>query len=126
MLNLIFILSLAIIILISVIEKFNFELGINGNNYVIVIPKDNFNKTYSCLYLKVDYEKLTISEDMRFNNKVFEKGFDEIQKIQLDKNMLYIDLNETSQFKFEVPKLNLKMLERMLIQLQEYKNGLAA
>ena len=63
---------------------------------------------------------------MRFNNKVFEKGFDEIQKIQLDKNMLYIDLNETSQFKFEGPKLNLKMLERMLIQLQKYKKGLAA
>jgi len=126
MLNLIFILSLAIIILISVIEKFNFELGINGNNYVVVIPKDNCNKTHSCLYLKVDYEKLTLSEDMRFNNKVFEKCFDEIQKIQLDKNMLYIDLNETSQFKFEVPKLNLKMLERILLQLQEYKNGLAA
>ncbi len=126
MLHLIFIVSLILIISVSVIEKFNLELGINGNNYVIVIPKDNFNKTYSCLYLKVDYEKLTISEDMRFNNKVFEKGFDEIQKIQLDKNMLYIDLNETSQFKFEVPKLNLKMLERILLQLQEYKKGLEA
>lgn len=126
MLHLIFIVSLVLIISVSVIEKFNLKLGINGNNYVVVIPKDNLNKTHSCLYLKVDYEKLTISEDMHFNNKVFEKGFDEIQKIQLDKNMLYIDLNETSQFKFEVPKLNLKMLERMLIQLQEYKNGIAA
>lgn len=126
MLHLIFIVSLILIISVSVIEKFNLELGINGNNYVVVIPKDNFNKTHSCLYLKVDYEKLTLSEDMRFNNKVFEKCFDEIQKIQLDKNMLYIDLNETSQFKFEVPKLNLKMLERILLQLQEYKNGLAA
>ncbi len=126
MLNLIFILSLAIIILISVIEKFNFELGINGNNSIVVIPKNNFEKTYSCLYLKLDYEKLTLSNDIQFKNKVFEKGFDEIQKIQLDKNMFYIDLNETSQFKFEVPKLNLKMLERMLIQLQEYKKGLEA
>ena len=126
MLHLIFIVSLILIISVSVIEKFNFELGINGNNSIVVIPKNSFEKTYSCLYLKLDYEKLTLSNDVQFKNKVFEKSFDEIQKIQLDKNMLYINLNETSQFKFEVPKLNLKMLERMLIQLQEYKNGLAA
>ena len=126
MLHLIFIVSLVLIISVSAIEKFNLELGINGNNSIVVIPKNNFEKTYSCLYLKLDYEKLTLSNDVQFKNKVFEKGFDEIQKIQLDKNMFYIDLNETSQFKFEVPKLNLKMLERMLIQLQEYKKGLEA
>ena len=126
MLKFILIMSLLPIALIVVIEKFNLKLGIQGDNYVVVFPKDNAFKIYNFLYLKIDYEKLVLATDSKFKNRVFEHGFNIIQKIQFDKNMLCICLNEYKQFKFEVSKLNSKMLERMLVQLQEYKNGINA
>ncbi len=113
-----------ILVICLFVAKISLKAGIYGDNYVIAKPIGELSKKYPFLYLKLDINKITFANNNHFQKIIIQKGFDEISSVKLIQNDFSVCLNNNIVYNFKIPKINLKMLERMLSQLQEYKNSL--